>query len=372
MSVRIRFLFCVVSSVITSVTRADLDTSPYLLTEQSESSSGHFEWDEFAASAGFAGPHTPDVVDTGGIADITAAGVPSSPDSPPFGVVTSTENLYSLGLVATWTANLSGLTANNDLTTIVLQVSALGNLNDEELFLDTGSGEPIPPSVFVDRGYEPGVLHNIDDGPADFDTHHYWAAWENVDAASDYAVSWEGAHAHLSVSAARIDYFNTATPFSPVAPAHAVVDCDFDGDGALGLGDINMLLQEVSAETHASEFDIDADGAVDQQDIVALVEGANKLNSYIGDSNMDGQFGTGDLTTVFQAALFEDDIDGNASWETGDWNGDGDFGTGDLVFAFQRGGFEQGQRTVAVVPEPRPVLLALLGAVSLLPIIRRR
>lgn len=60
-----------------------------------------------------------------------------------------------------------------------------------------------------------------------------------------------------------------------------------------------------------------------------------------GDANGDGIFGTADLTLVFQAGEYEDEVEGNSSFSEGDWNGDGDFTTRDLVMAFQLGLFEQ-------------------------------
>ncbi|MEZ6117619.1 MAG: hypothetical protein R3C28_13735, partial [Pirellulaceae bacterium] len=75
--------------------------------------------------------------------------------------------------------------------------------------------------------------------------------------------------------------------------------------------------------------------------------------TYIGDSNLDGEFTTSDLVLVFVAGEYEDSIDGNSTWASGDWNGDGDFTTSDLAFAFQLGGYEQGPRAaVTAIPEP--------------------
>lgn len=59
----------------------------------------------------------------------------------------------------------------------------------------------------------------------------------------------------------------------------------------------------------------------------------------IGDSNNDGIFNSSDLTYVFQAGEYEDEIDGNSDFEDGDWNGDGDFDSSDFVFAFKNGDY---------------------------------
>ena len=72
-----------------------------------------------------------------------------------------------------------------------------------------------------------------------------------------------------------------------------------------------------------------------------------------GDSNRDGVFDSSDLVVVFRAAEYEDDIDGNSTFEEGDWNGDGDFNTTDLVFAFQAGTY---------VAELRPIFAADVDA----------
>lgn len=78
--------------------------------------------------------------------------------------------------------------------------------------------------------------------------------------------------------------------------------------------------------------------------------------TWFGDSNMDLEFNSSDLVAVFEAGLFEDGIDNNATWSTGDWNGNGDFESSDLVLAFAEGGYDVGiqQRLniAKAVPEP--------------------
>ncbi|MCA9150278.1 MAG: PEP-CTERM sorting domain-containing protein [Planctomycetales bacterium] len=86
------------------------------------------------------------------------------------------------------------------------------------------------------------------------------------------------------------------------------------------------------------------------------------LTTWIGDSNLDGEFNTEDLVAVFQYGEYEDAIQSNSSWVTGDWTGDKEFDTADLVLAFQDGGFELGTRpAVSAVPEPSSVVLLALG-----------
>ncbi|MFC1758006.1 hypothetical protein ACFL2H_04465 [Planctomycetota bacterium] len=71
-----------------------------------------------------------------------------------------------------------------------------------------------------------------------------------------------------------------------------------------------------------------------------------------GDSNLDGAFDSSDLIRVFTSNEYEDNIDGNSSWEEGDWNGDGNFDSADLVVAFIGGYYNLGQvKAVSLWPE---------------------
>ena len=145
---------------------------------------------------------------------------------------------------------------------------------------------------------------------------------------------------------------------------------DFDGDGELGLGDVDLLLAEVAAATNNPDFDVTGDGSVNLVDILSYVGSAETLNTYMGDANLDGEFNSSDFVAVFTAGLFET---GNpATWATGDWNGDGIFGSGDFVTAFTDGGYELGPKPApANVPEPNSILLVLLGAIGIIQYRRR-
>ena len=150
--------------------------------------------------------------------------------------------------------------------------------------------------------------------------------------------------------------------------------CDFDGDGSLGVGDLAVLSSEIQSGNNNASFDLTGDGVVNVDDLNAFVTSEDKLHTYVGDANLDGEFNSADFVAVFQAGLFET---GNpATWGQGDWNGDGVFNSGDFVSAFQDGGFELGPRWqeggVAAVPEPSSVLIALLGIIGLVVGMRRR
>ena len=83
------------------------------------------------------------------------------------------------------------------------------------------------------------------------------------------------------------------------------------------------------------------------------------MNTYVGDSNLDGEFNSTDFVVVFTANEYEDGIPNNSGWAEGDWNGDGDFDSSDFVAAFTDGGYEMGIRPAAVVPEPSTYALLL-------------
>ena len=148
---------------------------------------------------------------------------------------------------------------------------------------------------------------------------------------------------------------------------------DFDANGVLDAADIDALSAAVRDGNDSAEFDLNGDGAVNSAD---RDEWVNVIkNTYYGDSNMDGEFGTPDFVTVFTAGEYEDSTPGNSSWATGDWNGDGDFGTPDFVAAFSAGGYEQGPRdggpNVAAVPEPNSIVLLAAGLLLFAGIRRR-
>ena len=97
----------------------------------------------------------------------------------------------------------------------------------------------------------------------------------------------------------------------------------------------------------------------------------NVLNTWIGDSNLDGEFNSSDFVVVFSAGEYEDGVAGNSKWATGDWNGDKEFDTSDFVTAFSDGGYEKGPRTPAAVPEPIGIG-GLVACIVLMAFRRRR
>ena len=146
--------------------------------------------------------------------------------------------------------------------------------------------------------------------------------------------------------------------------------CDFDGSGSLDIADVEILTAAIAAGDMDAKFDVNGDGIVSAADQKFFVEDASKMNSYLGDGNLDGEFNTNDLVGFFQAGKFE--TGSAATFAQGDHNADGMFNTSDLVSMFQSGGFEKGPKAaVAAVPEPSSLVLALLSFIGLVGLTRR-
>lgn len=124
---------------------------------------------------------------------------------------------------------------------------------------------------------------------------------------------------------------------------------DYNRDEQLTLVDLERLTMETHALEPHRRFDLNRDELVSRDDIAFWITGLKK--TWIGDANLDGQFNSTDLISVFQVGIYEQNQ--GASWASGDWDGDQRFGSSDLIVAFQDGGYENGARTsVAGVPEP--------------------
>jgi hypothetical protein len=153
-------------------------------------------------------------------------------------------------------------------------------------------------------------------------------------------------------------------------PARAIRG-DFDEDGSLDSDDVDLLSTAIRESSLDPAFDVSGDQTVNESDLSFWV--TELANTYFGDSNLDGEFNSSDLVTVFEAGEYEDAIQGNSGWAEGDWNGDGDFTTADLVAAFEDGGYEQGPRAaVNAVPEPTGIVPLLFGVLACFARTRRR
>jgi hypothetical protein len=137
---------------------------------------------------------------------------------------------------------------------------------------------------------------------------------------------------------------------------------DFNGNGQLDAADIDILSQHISVETNDASHDLTGDELVNGDDLNYWVK--ELRGSWHGDANLDGEFNSGDLVTVFQAGRFE--TGESATWAQGDWNADRFFNTSDIITAFEAGGYDAGmQPAVHAVPEPASMALLAFGMVGL-------
>ncbi len=143
---------------------------------------------------------------------------------------------------------------------------------------------------------------------------------------------------------------------------------DFNNNGVLDADDVDLLGKAAVSQDNPPSFDLNEDGLVNKRDIDLWVGDESFAHTWYGDADLDGEFNSTDLVTVFAAGKYEDGVPMNASWAEGDWNLDMNFDSSDLVVAFSDGGYEVGPRgAVAAVPEPTSIatlLIALLLTLS--------
>ena len=136
---------------------------------------------------------------------------------------------------------------------------------------------------------------------------------------------------------------------------------DFNGDGLLTATDVDSLTAAINMDVFDTIFDLNQDSQVDSADHTTWVKDVKR--TYFGDANLDGEFNSGDLTTVFQVAKYELDVD--AGWAEGDWTADSRFDSSDLTAAFQDGGYERGKLPVKTVPEPTSTAMLAIAIIGL-------
>lgn len=141
---------------------------------------------------------------------------------------------------------------------------------------------------------------------------------------------------------------------------------DFNQNGELDTEDIDLLSAAIRDAQSDAIFDLNEDGMVDASDRLHWI---NVLaNSFVGDSNLDGEFSSSDFVTVFVPGKYE--TGEMAGYAEGDWNGDMLFNSGDFVAAFTQGAYEKGPRPAAV-PEPASSAMLLVAGLAALTMRRR-
>ena len=138
---------------------------------------------------------------------------------------------------------------------------------------------------------------------------------------------------------------------------------DLKRDGVLTVADIDAMGAVAINNPRDPVFDLNDDGVASTADREVWVK--ELKHAWFGDANLDGEFNSSALATVFAAGEYEDAMEDNSGWDEGDWNADGDFTSSDLVVAIADGGYEQGARPAAV-PEPSTILLLLSGSLAMM------
>ena len=108
------------------------------------------------------------------------------------------------------------------------------------------------------------------------------------------------------------------------------VSCDFNGDAACTVTDVDLLVGEIIAGTNNLTFDINSDGVVNQDDLNQWLGDAAAANGkgapyLVGDANLDGQVDAPDLN-----ALGTNWQGSPNTWSGGDFNASGNVDAADL------------------------------------------
>lgn len=133
--------------------------------------------------------------------------------------------------------------------------------------------------------------------------------------------------------------------------AQEVIDnfCDFDGNGACDISDLDLLLYDGQAQQLLDPYDLNSDGAVnllDRDEWNTLASQENGVELVPGDTNLDGMVVASDLNVLGTNWLRTD----ATSVAQGDLDGDGNVNAADLN---QIGLFWQhGAAAASAVPEP--------------------
>lgn len=151
------------------------------------------------------------------------------------------------------------------------------------------------------------------------------------------------------------------------------LNCDADGDMDCEQDDINAMF---AAFGTAGQFDYDADGTIDADDISGwLAEASTSANLFntsnktyvIGDADLDGDVDSTDLGLLLNN--FNSTV--NLDWLDGNMNGDSVIDSTDLGQLLNNFNFTSAT-SVAAVPEPNTAVLLTLALFAVVGFTRRR
>jgi hypothetical protein len=183
----------------------------------------------------------------------------------------------------------------------------------------------------------------------------------------DNPTSWNSAHASRGCSQINLRSTGGDGLFYCFA-AELAPKLDFDGDGSVGVEDIDMLVGAIVAGNSNESFDLSGDGLVNASDLTQWLNDAAIHNGFrqaylMGDADLNGMVNAADLNSL--GINWQQDI---PLWSGGDFTADGHVTAGDLNvlgITWQ----ESIPLAAQSVPEPSGIRLLLLA--GLLPLASR-
>lgn len=190
--------------------------------------------------------------------------------------------------------------------------------------------------------------------------------FQSLALASGDSVTWgsalgggEDIVAHVGTSDGLL---NVANVVYGEIPDQAAVGADVDGDGVIGLADIDSLCSQISAGTNAEAFDLTGDGVVDGEDLSSFLEQTGTL---AGDTNFDGSVEFADFL-----ALSANFGQSDRTWSQGDVDCNGAVQFAD--FLILSANFGQTTAQASAVPEPQGMVQVLVFTAMICVVTRKR
>ena len=150
--------------------------------------------------------------------------------------------------------------------------------------------------------------------------------------------------------------------------------CDFSGDGACDTTDIDQLMNEIAAGTNGAAFDLNIDGAVNDEDRDEWLAQASLENGFaksllLGDADLDGSVNSNDLNVLALNWRQEN----THAWTGGNFTGAAvDAADLNALALNWRKSVSMASKASAPVPEPSAFLLSLVGLALIWKRARRR